>query len=733
MTRDLNLYDLTKTLFISIVCILFPLIFGIKAQSIKSLRGNSFDIALTAINSTIKIPIILVPDSGILNPRLVDVSFDNPVRTISPSLFAASIETDSLKNSFLNISIHNQPALDQGKYHLIFNIIKGKPTSIPEVFTIDFIVKPASIAPIANLIIFRVQEFPFLPYKPSHIPLTIFETSRNAILSPVVIRELTLTDAKGANIPVGVSFLNLDQGVAAGKQNGFDYNVIGDPSVGIVSGNFEINAPQLSTPVQFKVDIITKKGGAWIFLIILAGLLLGYATRILLDNILKLNKARKEVAELASLLDVEKQNRPDDAFGQSINNLQKTLNDAGNSNTAKISKAIADVNSGLAEAIAKFNIDMANFQTKLKSFSHTLTGIWHVPADVETALLVASTSLSKANDFIIQNNLFAGEKALENLNMELAASLMAAVVKSKNNMKMAFESIRQSSLKIAAAGSPVLKELDDLSAALLLIPEDKFDEDPANIKLLLNSLTTQRRHTVNFFFNIYLALKSLMELLLNMLSNGNIKLEEELLSIIKKSELKFVSQSNKSIDSTIISVGGDMREMQDDIVQALTSVKLGLQEDQIKIIKDLLMDGQYSDAANNIMKFKKPTIIREAFTDTNNTNGLTNQPPISFAPGSEERFIQNPVAVTYIATNKHGLSIAEIKYREIVRTIFWTSFAQTLLIGIGIAVFGYGIFAEKFNGTVADMIEIFSWAFVLDVSINTLTTTAGGISKNIRT
>jgi hypothetical protein len=62
--------------------------------------------------------------------------------------------------------------------------------------------------------------------------------------------------------------------------------------------------------------------------------------------------------------------------------------------------------------------------------------------------------------------------------------------------------------------------------------------------------------------------------------------------------------------------------------------------------------------------------------------------------------------------------------KELAAAQFW----QMAIAGIGIAVAGYFLFAEKFMGTPAEMAAIFFWGFGLDVSVDKLLQLAGGVS-----
>ena len=133
------------------------------------------------------------------------------------------------------------------------------------------------------------------------------------------------------------------------------------------------------------------------------------------------------------------------------------------------------------------------------------------------------------------------------------------------------------------------------------------------------------------------------------------------------------------------------------------------------------------------MEFKKPatTVIRE-FAQANGAAERAALPPQTLLPGRQEGFVQSSLAVANPSGSRADLPADTLSITQITRTIFWASILQTALIWVGIAIFGYPLFAEKFTGTVTDMIEIFSWAFVLDFSLNTLTTLAGGVPAKIK-
>jgi hypothetical protein len=58
--------------------------------------------------------------------------------------------------------------------------------------------------------------------------------------------------------------------------------------------------------------------------------------------------------------------------------------------------------------------------------------------------------------------------------------------------------------------------------------------------------------------------------------------------------------------------------------------------------------------------------------------------------------------------------------RVIARARFW----QTIIAGVLIVFAGYALFADSFMGTPGDIASAFFWAFVMDISIATVTSAA---------
>jgi hypothetical protein len=154
-----------------------------------------------------------------------------------------------------------------------------------------------------------------------------------------------------------------------------------------------------------------------------------------------------------------------------------------------------------------------------------------------------------------------------------------------------------------------------------------------------------------------------------------------------------------------------------------------LTNDQTDEIKKDLREGKYIDAANALISFKtiarglSPIAneallpeIQAATLEFNNTNFisslLTPTPP---APPQTKTLITKDNAIQLMARSQ--------------RRIFLIDVLQTIIIGIGIMAVGYFIYIDKYTGTDRELFEIFIYAYMLNITTETLATQFGLLPK----
>lgn len=703
-------------------------VFDANGQSVKLLSGPDFQIALVTDMTIVRIPIDIEGDSTRL--RLINVTFENPLKTVPPDAFAAQIETDSFKNSFIKISINNLHRIDYGKYNLLFNALKLK-SGTPDRITLSLTVKAATLVPPGPVIMARSQCVPLMPYKISKPTLTLFETSREAIVSSVSIRTISLKDDAGKDVPAAVKFLDTDQVIRNGRQGDFPFDISGDLPLGTVEGTFEIKSPQLA-PVQFTMKIVTKRTGIWIVLAIVLGLALGYIIRILLKNLLERKQAQKTLLDLVVLLNIENAARPDKTFTAKINIIKSELNLVFEKGTTEITTAIDTAKKSLTDAVSDFNTRRTTLDTSLKAFSAAINGIWFLPEEIKSILVTATKNITAVNSEITGNNPEQGDTLLTAAKNDLATNLKTAVLSIKNDLLNTYEKIKTSPFKLLLSNPVLSEELAALITTANTLSGSDFDKDVANIRTQLELMDAQRIKTRNFYFHFALATRSLLENIKTILINGNVDLINELSDLLKKTDEKMFLKSDAELDQLMDNTATVLEGIQNELYQVFTTSKLNLTNEQTNAIKADFTKGSYADAATKIVEFKKPATVAEnaLANDTRSQAPLSGQIP--FPINHNTGFIVNPGMLGGF-TNSNPMMIDDDNiYVRLNQTISRIEAVQSILICIVITVFGYALFVDKFTGTTADLIEVFSWAFILNVSLETLATVASGIPKRIR-
>ncbi|MEO5891326.1 MAG: hypothetical protein ABIQ31_13820, partial [Ferruginibacter sp.] len=196
-------------------------------------------------------------------------------------------------------------------------------------------------------------------------------------------------------------------------------------------------------------------------------------------------------------------------------------------------------------------------------------------------------------------------------------------------------------------------------------------------------------------------------------------------------EQKISVAGNRSPEDVLAGIRATLQVFQQDIIKALTDDQPKLDDAQKILIREDLNNGLYIEATKKVAGF-----VRDSNAIAGSTvveNAILPAVPamdISFS----EVITSSALMLNEQAQVNNGDEQVTIEkfHTRVLNKLALHTIIQTLLIGTGIALMGYTIFAEKFTGTPTDMIEVFSWSLVLDITLNsTLTGLIGKVPKKI--
>ncbi|MEO5890323.1 MAG: hypothetical protein ABIQ31_08730, partial [Ferruginibacter sp.] len=513
------------TWFLTILYLLFlaltpALVF---AQGVKLLRGNSYEIGLTKPQASFKIPVSINAAIKGKQPviRLINVSFQNPAKAVADSAFTVNVAIDNYNNAFLQILVNNDPALDQGKYQLLLNVFRDLQDTLPETLSIDVSIKAAALTLPISVIATRTSAFPFTGYCSSIKPLSLFETSRNTAIGPLSIREISMIDSKGTTVTGKLTFEELSKGIPSGLGATFPYQLSGNFPIGTVVGTYELNAPQLANPVPFTIQIITKRGGGWIILIIAAGLVFGFLTRIYLEARIQRDKTVLDALELLQLIREEKHNRPDEKFGE---HLDRIFNDLKTSvdlrKTEDITAAVTAARTALTVQIDAIKKAQADNKTDLDNLSNFLAISWpSLPQPFGILVDQAIPDLDKAVSDNEKYKVTSAKIAFAALRKRMLGDFRIAARSYKQLSSAGLNEIKNSTFKLQGFYPVFLTKLDALLDEVDKIPSDVNDNKDDKIigfQNLFQSVSQSRGDVLNLLFNLTSGVKTLVDGMIDM-------------------------------------------------------------------------------------------------------------------------------------------------------------------------------------------------------------------------
>ncbi len=227
---------------------------------------------------------------------------------------------------------------------------------------------PATIDPPGTITIERVYGwFWWFPKVPQ---LQLTPKTQDAGLTDLSIRKpKPAAGPDGSTIGGSLDFGFQNQSVQVGKFENITLTLEGTFPFGKTTGQAEIAAPQLASPVQFTYEIVTRMNRFWILPAALIGVLLGLLTRVLLQGQIDRLKARITAQDLLGRVVTDLKTKLDTDFQQALGGPIADLKHAlENGDLTGIANATKDLDTkwrtelqGLADRIRAATGDVMQF------------------------------------------------------------------------------------------------------------------------------------------------------------------------------------------------------------------------------------------------------------------------------------------------------------------------------------------------------------------------------------
>jgi hypothetical protein len=487
---------------------------------------------------------------------------------------------------------------------------------------------------------------------------------------------LTSPEFTGVKIKDIIEFESPYVTILAGKRTrvGYDLfpNAIDDLPLGETKGKMYISSTELTVPTTVEFTITNKRHKAWIMLCILLGAGLGLAVRKLIIPAQATSASRINglllVEAVSNKIKASADPQLKESLRTAILELNETLTQSehsvGSGLAEKIDKAVADARTKINALLAAFEQDKSDVKTQIEKLASLFA---HSSTVLKTSLYgAANKDVDEARNFFIISNI-SGAKAKANA----ASDLLKQSIKQVHENSKAFNTIMK---------------------ANSLYPTFILNEAKEIFKQLESEMQTKiegfiQPTTVDETIKAYI---SGDEIYRNM-----VLIIENLVSIVNKQVEKVADADLTAKTST----------------WALT-----------------LRGNTAAQFANSLNFFHLVQSKKEMEDRWNQLNQVARQPAqagadyagpakaMTFKEWADELEPSTP-----LPTPPAEQPVAEQKRKSKQQLQIWTAL-NVLITLLLMSIAAYGVYAPKFIGHLEEMIEIFVFAFGLDVALQSIQT-----------
>lgn len=715
-----------------VVCLLMFIGLNAAAQ-IKIARGDSFELALTNPIEYLTLPVDLQK-----NFKIADTSveiYDVKLLTFQDNMKILAFESakiiDSAGTITLKIRVNRAKIISPGTYSLFLKVkLKAKSDSVQNL-NVKIGIKSAVVKPIATLLVNR-----FEPLWPGDAkinaarPIYIRETSQFSRIEPITIEQVSLLGPDGQPVSGKVNFLPVLE-IKPGQYGELKYTIDGHFPIGKSTGNFEISAPQLKTPVPLKIEIINKKEGYLLVVTILLGWLFGWLIRIKLQQAIDRNATRLKALELVKQIDIELSKRPDKSYQKILKDLRDKIKTALKDNKSEeLGLKITEVEGELKNSIVSFSTRQQEIQKRLDEVKGLLESSWFLPPDFEQIISTAKTELAAAMAENVRGNISGAETALDDLEREAVDSFAAKLLTLKNDCFQDLDNIAGSALKLL----DLTLYLDDLKLYLQSIDENPVDRKLPVFLQLVRELNLKLYAFTNALKRIVFAIVQQSARKID--NSGAILVAPDSYQSFADKAIKFNNKLNtgpSAVKGVLKDLSADLDELYVDFKRALLDQIVGVTgsaaakqatQTRLEVVSEI-DKGNFAAAVELTVNF----LLQ--YSGNKHTLALKGE-------SLSKALIFNDSIAPQILRSKYTTVLQQINndrgpgnetFEVLSRDLKWFRILQNILIGLVMGFIGYILFEDSFDGTLANFASIFFWAFGLDISVATLAGLTGKVAQ----
>jgi hypothetical protein len=672
------------------------------------------------------------------HPVLFDVAFDKNHDTALLGSFLPSLAPDGA----LLITVKLDPPLRQGTYDVRLAIrlneaaqARVKTKIKPRQEIVLQIVKPAAqLRPPGILVIENILGLPGLvsSYWVTP-PLPLRESSHHSRLAEISVSQVENFSSDAGQLDrCKLRFDEKIPDIPAGQTAWAHYKTQCDPPVGIFKGTVQVDAPELSSPIDVVVNVKTRRTRWLIGLIALAGLLTGYLTRIALPLWVSRDQARVQGLNVLAQIDAETGRRKDAQFRQDCKEIRDKLHKTLRSNPKPdvLTEAIANASSGLTKALADLQGRRLAAQSKLDQLAKLVGTPWFLPPEIHEVVDAARPHLVEAHSALLADDVQAVIGACEVARVKLASGLRTPLQDWQTSLLALLDTLGAAAVP-SSMGPNLKASVERVRGLINSVGVLEPDAMPEAVVQTLSSVDVARMATRQLILQMQRWPQDTLADIEGTLRPARLT-DSKAVDALQSAAEMLLDSLRKAAEAP--ESAPDLRSTLDSLDRTWHGALLAQTSDpQLKTrIQEDLDKGEYSAAARevaqNLAVLGTPNVAAAPATFRGE---LAAAQPTALWPGITDMRLQPRETVLTASWWNVDLSPGKIPAlaTRAAEESRMAQLVQTLVAGAGIVLVSYLANADKFIGTLADIAGIFSWAFVSDITIDALVTAARTLKK----
>ncbi|MBZ5494578.1 MAG: hypothetical protein LAO76_26940 [Acidobacteriia bacterium] len=670
--------------------------------------GDSVDLCASCSKPQIRVAV--TPTANFRpreNPSVSEVSLgalrDNSLRD------AFTVKWEKGKQNYpiaLLVDIDATKVTKAGTYNVVLNLLPKTQPDAPRL-TLQVQHPTAQLQLPSKLIVYRI-----LGCKDDKQALVMAEISGKSSITDVQVSPALQPSLLG-NVPVtGQLHLIVPNKLEAGKPTNVDYELMGDFPLGTVTGAMQVTAPQLTQAVPLNFEVRSRLPLFMVFVYALAGALVSWLLKVLLQGRIELNQARINADDLLHRVKMDCDKHLDSTFrgaiDQAVNDLTTARAGESAADIEKYRQALDQIWRDELKKLATRHQDVQIIFDDLRSVTDNT---WAVPKLVMSSVETGKRELDKAAVKLGNDDLAGAKQDLLSLQNNLGLQVKLGAIEWQQKMVNYFEFLQKSRGGISSVLKMNLQTaLEKQQSALANIKDDTACATTANILQVLSTLTISVSHIRDPLSQLKTALVAEIEKTAKQMAKAS---DQQTIARLKKETLDFAA--------TLQQVPDDPGTALDSLPTQLANLDQAWRHALLKQLGS--KDTSAVEARLNVQDYAGA--VNVTINAYSSSTFLSGTPP----PGADAIWpssLRSDFVVAPIPSYRTSAPALDLP-REVDRTpvtprkqLFWAKSIQSATLFFLVGLGGLMLYQSTFVGTFEDFSKIFFWAFGLDLTIDTL-------------